>query len=134
MPTKISPDKFSDTMKNVLKGYGDDVASITFQIVEDTAKDGAKTLRTGEWGFKRVSGEYQRSFRVELRKSRLHVNAVIYSAAPHYRLTHLLEHGHDVVRNGKIVGRTKAYPHWSVVEDMAIKELEERLTLGLADI
>ena len=132
--TPIKPENFSKCLSDTLKAYGDDVASVTFEIVEETAKNGATKLKTTNWGFAKRSGNYQRSFRVALRKTRLAVTATIFSQAPHYRLTHLLEYGHDVIRNGVKVGETKSYPHWSKVEDMAISELEERLTRGLMDL
>lgn len=40
-------------------------------------------------------------------------------------LTFLLEFGHDVMRNGAKVGRTKAYPHIKPAEEEGIAEFEE---------
>lgn len=43
-----------------------------------------------------------------------HYKAVV--ANKQYRLTHLLEHGHNIVRNGKVVGHAGAKPHIKDVE------------------
>lgn len=42
-----------------------------------------------------------------------------------YQLTHLLENGHDIVRNGETVGRARAFPHW----DRAQKEVDSAVNL-----
>lgn len=51
---------------------------------------------------------------------------VIYNEK-HYRLTHLLENGHDVVVNGKKVGHAKAYPHIKPAEEKGIKDFEQKI-------
>ena len=59
---------------------------------------------------------------------------VVYSDMP--GLTHLLEHGHDIIKNGVKVGRTKAQPHIKPVEeegkalfiDEVTKEVNKRLS------
>ena len=58
---------------------------------------------------------------------------VIYNEQP--GLTHLLEKGHDIIRNGSKVGRAKAIPHIAPVEQEAnaafikntLEELDRRL-------
>lgn len=42
-------------------------------------------------------------------------------------LTFLLEFGHDVVVNGRKVGRTRAFPHIKPAEEQGIEEFEEAI-------
>lgn len=42
-------------------------------------------------------------------------------------LTFLLEFGHDVIRDGRKVGRTKAHPHIKPAEEKAIIDFEETI-------
>ena len=48
-----------------------------------------------------------------------------------YRLTHLLENGHDIYANGVNTGkRTRAFPHWKQANDKAqglVAEIKKRL-------
>lgn len=50
-----------------------------------------------------------------------------------YQLTHLLENGHDIVRNGETVGRARAFPHWYRAQkkvDSAVNLICGKLTGG----
>lgn len=50
-----------------------------------------------------------------------------------YQLTHLLENGHDIVRNGETVGRARAFPHWDRAQkkvDSAVNLIRGKLTGG----
>lgn len=141
MGTVIPPDKFSKTLQDVIRMYGNDVASATITILEETGEDAKNKLRTTNWGWKTRSGKYQKSFRVELRKTRIGATATVYAAAPYYRRTHLLEKGHRNPKAGTgkhprpgAKKETKAFKHWSIVEEYAVKELEERLLTGLLDV
>lgn len=44
-----------------------------------------------------------------------------------YRLTHLLEKGHQIIKNGKSVGRAKAIPHIEPVEKQITKEFYDKV-------
>lgn len=50
---------------------------------------------------------------------------VVYNEQP--GLTHLLEKGHDIIRNGAKVGRAKAHPHIASVEQEANAEFVENV-------
>ena len=139
--TAIKPENFSSYMMSTLRAYGDECVSITTKILMEVGEESANTLRLTRWGWKTRRGKYQRSFKVTLRKNtgRLYNPQVrVYSQAPEYRLTHLLEKGHRtrIGENAKPGAKrfTKAYPHWADVEKQAIAELEEKLTLGLMDL
>lgn len=132
--TVIKPENFSKTLNEILQMYGENCASVTIQILEKTADDSVKTLKATRWGWTPRSGKYERSFRSELRKTRLGATATIYSRAPHYRLTHLLEKGHrTLAKNPKKKKYSAKYSHWADVEKQAIAEFEEELLRGLTE-
>lgn len=144
MATVIKPDQFEDSLRKVIQMYGNNAASVTFQILEDTANESKDKLKTTNWGWKKHTNQYQNSFRVEFRKvtgSWRGASVRIYAAAPHYRRTHLLENGHKNPKAGtgkkpnpKAKSETRAFKHWKTVEEYAVKELEERLLMGLLDV
>lgn len=94
------------------------VRSVSKEVAKKTADDTAKVLRNTS---PRMSGAYAKSWKVKSQDG----GYVVYNEK-HYRLTHLLENGHDVVVNGKKVGRAKAYPHIKPAEESGIKEFEDK--------
>lgn len=44
-----------------------------------------------------------------------------------YQLTHLLEYGHDIKRNGVVIGYAPAKPHIKLVEEWAQDEFEDEV-------
>ena len=45
----------------------------------------------------------------------------------YYKLTHLLENGHNIVRNKVIIGHAPPYPHIQKNEEIATKNFERRV-------
>lgn len=69
------------------------------------------------------SGEYRKGWKV---RKQDHGEYVVFNDSKP-GLTHLLEHGHDVVRNGMKIGRAPAHPHIQQAEQDGIKEFEEEV-------
>lgn len=112
--------KFSKYVEDILKSEIGLVKESVRKIAREVAEQSCKELESIA---PYRSGKYRKSFRVDDTDS---MTAVVHSKK-HYRLTHLLEFGHDVIKNGKRVGRAKAYPHWDVVEENGIKEFEKKI-------
>ena len=68
---------------------------------------------------KGATGRYAKSWKTKAQDG----GQVVYNDK-HYRLTHLLENGHDIVHDGKKVGRAKAYPHIKRCEQDGIEQFE----------
>ncbi len=109
-----------------LQSYSDIVSEKIGEAVEMVAHEVNDEIKR-QMTFKQRTGKYVKAFRIKKINtgSRQNHGHVWYVAAPHYRLTHLLEHGH-ALRNG---GRTRAFPHIQYGEQLAerrMKELSEK--------
>ena len=91
------------------------------------ADKGAKQLRQTS---PKRTGKYAKSWGVTREDSSFGENAkYIIHNKKHYRVAHLLEHGH-VMANGK---RTKAIPHIKPVEEQVIREYEKKVREAIED-
>ena len=127
MSKKIGAVNLDKALKEILKEYGDDVYNALDEAVDDVCLDGVEKLRSVR-SFApngHPSGDYSGSwvYDNELKSLRYKTRRVIHNEE-HYRLTHLLEHGH-VIRNGtgRTFGTTPAYVHIEPVEKWTINEL-----------
>lgn len=69
------------------------------------------------------SGKYAKNWRVGISAGEQGLKTVDVYNPKHYRLTHLLEKGHQL-RQG---GRTKAQPHFVKIEEQAHAEFEKEV-------
>lgn len=126
---KVSIENFANEISSVLMMYSNNVSDASSKWVESSAKKTAKNVK-----------KYARTAISRMGKvGRKYVNGWVakkdgYKWVVHnkdqYRLAHLLENGHDIVRNGRVVGHSSARPHISQAEhellDM-VKDLEKKL-------
>lgn len=112
-----------DEMGNAIAKEFEEYVELTTEevrsICKEVADDCKKTIQEES---PVDTGRYKKSWNVsETEKTRMGVTYTVHSKN-RYRLTHLLEYGH-AKRGG---GRTKAQPHISKGENLAIKELKEK--------
>ena len=117
-------------INKVLAQYTSDVNMVIQSTIDTTAREAAQKLRA-ESARTHGNGEYAKNWSVKKERGR----AVIYNRAPTYRLTHLLENGHDIIRNGKKVGEYRpAEKHIKPVEEWVQNELPKRLEEALGHV
>lgn len=124
----IKPDQLAREILKNLDEYTDNVRVHVDDAVGKVAEESQKKLRatTGVEG-SNVWRKYPRGWTTKTTKRKGYRKEEVWNAQ-HYRLTHLLEHGH-VVKNGtgRNNGRqkTREFKHIGPINDEAQKQLEE---------
>nr|DAF58312.1 MAG TPA: putative tail component [Myoviridae sp. ct6eX13] len=119
----------------VLEEYRDVTVDVMKDAVDKVTKETVAEIRSdipaaGIGG----KGDYQKSWASKQdaeSKKRYAYAKVVYAKDPHYRLTHLLEKGHDLIVRGKPLGRVKAFVHIRPAADDAADKLEKYIKSGL---
>lgn len=130
---KISPDtvKVNALAKSVMESL-QDYAKITREAVQravtTAAEATAEELKTTS---PKRSGDYAKSWATKEDKNSAGsewYKRIVYAKSPHYRLTHLLEHGHRKYYFGRYIGgRTRERPHIAPAEERAAERLTAEL-------
>ena len=108
-------------IKKILNDFSVDVQEGITKAAEQIAKQGAADLKATS---PRRTGKYAKGWRVKTNKGYGFVECEIYNAnSP--GLTHLLEHGHKITRNGRKVGVANAKVHIKPVEEKVNREFEK---------
>lgn len=120
MANKIKIDNLTEAIMRELTQYSEELND---QIKIDTNKVAQETVKQLKATSPKKSGEYAKGWaQKESVKGRNVSKRVVYNK-DHYQLTHLLENGHAKV-NG---GRVRAIPHIRPAEELAIKNLEDKI-------
>ena len=107
--------------------YTKNVNMVMQSVFDTTARDAANKLKKTS---PKAKGEYARNWAVKKELGK----ATVYNKKPTYRLTHLLENGHDVVVNGQKVGHAKPQTHIAPVDDWVKDEVQKRLEEALGNV
>lgn len=131
MANNVPVEKLAAAIVAKLEAYQGITDDIVQKAVDATGMHGRNKLRKTA---PKRSGVYAKSWTFGGKKTGAHFYAkALYVKKPHYRLTHLLEKGHALKRNGRVYGHARAIPHIAPVEDMVKTELEERIIDGIRE-
>lgn len=123
----VSVERMADEIAKMLTEYEAAIVKNVDASGKAVADKGAKQLRQTS---PKRTGKYAKSWGVTREDSSFGENAkYIIHNKKHYRVAHLLEHGH-VTANGK---RTKAIPHIKPVEEQVIREYEKKVREAIED-
>lgn len=136
MGTKYcTPDTFANVMQGILTEYNVAVVKASNDAVMKTARKDVRDLKGASRIFKsnRRGHKYARSWTFRKNTDELgSASYVVYNRE--YQLTHLLEKGHDIVRNGETIGHYQGHTHIKPVADRTGKVLEDFFKSGMAKI
>lgn len=128
---KVKPENLGAAIDEILTDYAEKVVTDTKEAVVETGKMAAKTAQAYAGRIGR--GQYAKSIKSKTESSNsFGTSVVVYSTQ--YRIAHLLEHGHVVKRGGKVVGKARAFPHFSLAEataeTMLVRKIEQLVKGG----
>lgn len=123
----VSVEQMADEIAKMLTEYETAIVKNVDTSGKAVADKGAKQLRQTS---PERTGKYAKSWGVTREAGGFGENAkYIIHNKKHYRVAHLLEHGH-VMANGK---RTKAIPHIKPVEEQVVREYEKKVREAIED-
>lgn len=114
-------------INKILNDYVKGVEKSMIDVEEEVAAEAVKKLKQTSPKKTRgkKAGHYAKSWEVDSKAKKQYAETIIHNKD--YQLTHLLENGHDIVRNGKVVGHAQAQVHIKPVEEWVKKEMVERI-------
>lgn len=127
----IDISQLSATIVQELNAYQKSIINDLSYVVTAVAKDTVEQLKqTSPIGY---TGNYAESWaqKIMTKWSAGPASRVVYSQDPQYRKTHLLENGHDVKRDGRVIGYARPRIHIASAESRAEDQLVKQLTKRL---
>ena len=110
------PDKLAKTIQSYMEDFGRDVTEAIGEAMDEVGKEAVNRLKNTSPKKKRNGGRYAKGWKYQRdKKSRLLIEGRVYNATDG-SLTHILEKGHPIVRNGVVVGRVKPQKHIEPVD------------------
>lgn len=122
------------TINEELQSIGVAVDDEMQEVFDQVGKEAVKKLKaTSPVNPKgKHSGRYAKGWTYEKGKKYRGKSVGVVRNRTDPQLTHLLEYGHPLVRNGKVIGNVQAKEHIRPVADWVAEEVEKRLTNKLS--
>lgn len=112
-------------INDILNDYTDEIQEGISRVAQEVAREDVKALKEANT-YKVRSGDYNKSWTISKTKGVNTIRCIVHNKK-HYRLTHLLEYGHQIKRNGTRVGSAKAFPHIAPVEKKSNENYERKV-------
>lgn len=109
-------------VKDLLNEYSLDVQEGIDKEAQEISKQAVSELKATS-PKRPKSGKYAKGWRVNTKKGRGFINCTVHNAT-NWQLTHLLENGHRIMRNGEKVGVADAKVHIRPVEQKVINQYQ----------
>jgi len=121
------------TIQSELQNLGIEVDDDTQEVFDDVGKEAVKKLKaTSPVNEKSPQkGRYAKGWTYEKGKRYRGKAVGVVRNKKDPQLTHLLEYGHPIVRNGEVVGYAQPIEHIKPVADWCADDIENRLTKKL---
>jgi len=121
---KVTPENLGQAINDILTEYANTVTKDVKSAVVETGKMAAETAQA--YASRIGRGKYATSIKSKTTISNsFETSVTVYSTQ--YRIAHLLEHGHVIKAAGKVVGMTRAFPHFQPAEAMAEATLPKKV-------
>ena len=119
----IKADQLAQEIVKILDDYRDTTIDKMKESVDKAAKQAVNELKTSS---PKRTGAYAKDWaaKKDRKANKWAYGKVVYNKK-HYRLTHLLEKGHDVKHKGRVVGHADPIKHIADAEEKAINTLVE---------
>lgn len=120
-------------LQNIADQVGKEAREVLWDATETAAYETMKKLRlTSPRRYGRGGGRYARGWQVREMYAGRGLKTLVVWNPPDYRLTHLLEDGHDVVdRHRRVVGHADPRPHIETAEQEGNHMFEQLAWEGL---
>lgn len=119
----IKPDQFKYVVGTMLEEYSDEVAKAMYVACDETCDELVDELKqAGEF----KGTKYRRGWKKWIQQSMSGVVEAKVWNAKHYRLTHLLEKGHQLILGGRKVGDVRAFEHIKPINDQVPERFQKK--------
>ena len=122
----INVNQLESELTKVLKDYVVDIEDLVQETTDKLTKEAKAAVKQVS---PKNTGEYQKSWAVKTIKNAKTYTKKIWNAKK-YRITHLLEFGHKVKRNGQVIGKVRPYPHIRKVEKTYVEKFISEIEKG----
>ena len=126
MSKTVSPEQLEMELNKYLREYIEHIDDLVFETTNKLTKQ-AKSAVSKE--SPKRSGDYSKGWTIKTIKNAKTYTQKIWNSKK-YRITHLLEFGHKVKRNGQVVGSAKAFPHIRKIENEYVEKFINEIERG----